>query len=144
MSRLFTFLEESDAESIRRSHRRRAKEIAVSMTKRTSLNKDAPVDSALSRRSMKDSAISNITSREAGPSLLPTAGGRTRSSASSIYRRLAEEDMVQVLMDLSLPRFTKLDSEDRAVAGNRELPGISGVSDGQIPKDYDVTLYDSG
>ena len=87
MSRLFTFLKESDAESIRRSHRSRAKEIAVSMSKRTLLSKDAPVDSTLSRRSVEDSAISKITGREAGPSLLPTAGGRTRSSASSIYRR---------------------------------------------------------
>ena len=34
MSKLFTFLKESDAESIRRSHRRRAKEIAVSMSKK--------------------------------------------------------------------------------------------------------------
>ena len=109
MSRLFTFLKESDAESIRRSHRRRANEIAVSMSKRTSLSKDAPVDSTLSRRSVEDSAISKITGREAGPSLLPTAGGRARSSASSIYRRSAEEDTVQALMDLSLPRFTKLD-----------------------------------
>ena len=52
MSRLFTFLKESDAESIRRSHRRRAKEIAVSMSKRTSANKDAPTDTTLSRRSV--------------------------------------------------------------------------------------------
>ena len=33
MSTLFTFLKESGAESIRRSHRRRAKEIAVSISK---------------------------------------------------------------------------------------------------------------
>ena len=79
------------------------------MSKRTSLGKDAPVDSTLSRRSVEDSAISKITGREADPSLIPTAGGRGRSSASSIYRRSAEEDAVQALMDLSLPRFTKLD-----------------------------------
>ena len=42
MSKLFTFLKESDSESIRRSHRRRAKEIAVSMSKQTSENKNAP------------------------------------------------------------------------------------------------------
>ena len=79
------------------------------MSKRTSLSKDAPADSTSSRRSVEHSAISKITGREAGPSLLPTAGGRERSSASSIYRRSAEEDTVQALMDLSLPRFTKLD-----------------------------------
>ena len=34
MSRLFAFLKEADAESIRRSHRCRAKEIAASMSKK--------------------------------------------------------------------------------------------------------------
>ena len=42
MSRLFAFLKESDAESIRRSHRRRAKEIAASMSKGTSSSKEVP------------------------------------------------------------------------------------------------------
>ena len=109
MSRLFTFLKESDAESIRRSHRRRAKEIAVSMSKRTSSSKESPANTTLSRRSVQRTAVSKITGREAGPSLIPTAGGRPRSSASSIYRWSAEEDTVQTLMDLSLPRFAMLD-----------------------------------
>ena len=172
MSRLFAFLEESDAETIRRSHRRRAKEIAVSMSKRTALSKDAPVDSTLSRWSMNGSAISKITSRETGPSLLPTAGGCAQSSASSIYRRSAEEDTVQALMDLSLPRFTKLDdgvipktnpwpvtenspaSPVSAMDGYRkdttspcmdldDISSCSSVSDAS-PHDFKVTLlYDS-
>ena len=91
------------------SHRRRAKEIAVSMSKRTSASKEAPADTTLSQRSVQCTAVSKITGREAGPSLIPTAGGRPRSSASSIYRRSAEEDTVQALMDLSLPRFATLD-----------------------------------
>ena len=105
MSKLFTFLKESDAESIRRSHRRRAKEIAVSMSKKTSESKDAPTDMTLSRRLVQRTVVSKITGRDAGPSLIPTAGGRPRSSASSIYRRSVEEDTVQALMDLSLPRL---------------------------------------
>ena len=109
MSRLFTFLKESDTESIRRSHRRQAKEIAASMSNRTSSSKEAPADTTLSRRSVQRTAVSKITGRETGPSLIPTAGGRPRLSASSIYHRSAEEDTVQALMDLSLPRFTKLD-----------------------------------
>ena len=109
MSRLFTFLKESDAESIRRSHRRWAKEIAASMSKRTSSSKETPANTTLSRRSVERTAISKKTGREAGPSLIATAGGRPRSSASSIYRRSAEEDTVQALMDLSLPRFAKRD-----------------------------------
>ena len=42
MSRLFAFLKESDAESIRRSHRRRAKEIAANVSKRNSSSKEVP------------------------------------------------------------------------------------------------------
>ena len=120
MSRLFTFLKESDALSIRRSHRRRAKEIAASMSKRTSSSKETPADTTLSRWSVERAAISKKTGREAGPSLIPTAGGRPRSSASSIYRRSAEEDTVQALMDLSLPRFAKLD--DRVIPKTEPWP----------------------
>ena len=110
MSRLFTFLNESDAESIRRRHRRQAKEIAASMSKRTSSSEEALADTTLSRRSVERTVISKKTGREAGPSLIPTVGGRPRSSASSIYRRRsAEEDTAQALMDLSLPRFAKRD-----------------------------------
>ena len=108
MSKLFTFLKESDSEAIRRSHRRRAKEIAVSMSKQSSENKNAPTDTTLSRRPVQRTVVSKITGRDAGLSLIPTAGGQPRSSASSMYRRSMEEDTVQALMDLSLPRFAKL------------------------------------
>ena len=47
--------------------------------------------------------------RESGPSLVPMAGSRPHVLERSIYSRSAEEDTVQALMDLSLPRFTKLD-----------------------------------
>ena len=170
MSRLFTFLKESDA--IRRSHRRRAKEIADSMSKKTSSSKEAPADTTSSRRSVQRTAVSKITGREAGPSLIPTAGGHPRSSASSIYHRSAEEDTVQALMDLSLPRFAKLDdgvipktepwpvtenspsSPASAQDGNRthtpspcmdldDISSDSSVGDAS-PHDFKVTrLYDS-
>ena len=82
MSRLFTFLKESDAESIRRRHRRQAKEIAASMSKRTSSNEEATADTTVSRRSVERTAISKRTGREAGPVsntdgklYLPSVGG---------------------------------------------------------------------
>ena len=109
MSRLFTFLKEADAESIRRSHRRRAKEIAASMSKRTSSIKEVPAATSSSRRSVQCTPVSKITGRESGPSLVPPAGSRQQVLAISIYHRSAEKDTVQALMDLSLPRFTKLD-----------------------------------
>ena len=108
MSKLFTFLKESDSESIRHSHRRWAKEIAISMSKKTSESKNAPTDTTMSGRSVQRTVVSKITGRDTGRSLIPTAGGRPRSSASSIYRRSVEEDTVQALMDLSLPRFSTL------------------------------------
>ena len=97
MPKLFTFLKESDSESIRRSHRRRAKEIAVSMTKQASDNKNAATETTLSRPAAQRTVVSKITGRDAG-----------RSSASSMYSRAREEDTVQALMDLSLPRFARL------------------------------------
>ena len=85
MSRLFAFLKEADAESIRRSHRRRAKEIAASMSKRTSSIKEAPAATSSSRRSVQGAPVSKITGRESGPSRIPTAGSRPQLLASSIY-----------------------------------------------------------
>ena len=108
MSRLFTFLKDSDAESIRRSHRRRAKEIATSMSKRTSSIREVPAATSSLQRSVQCAPVSMITGRESGPSLVATAGSRRHVLESSIYSRSAEKDTVQVLMDLSLPRFTKL------------------------------------
>ena len=99
MSRLFTFLKDSDADSIRRSHRRRAKEIATSMSKRTSSSREVPAATSSLQRSVQGTPVSTITGRESGPSLV---------LAKSIYSRSVEEDTVQALMDLSLPRFTKL------------------------------------
>ena len=156
MSRLFYFLKEADAESIRRSHRRRAKEIAASMSKGASSSKEVPAATASSRWSVQRTPVSKITAREAGPSLIPTA----------------EKDTVQELMDLSLPRFTKLDdrvipkskpwpvganspaSPTSAEDGNRtrtpspcmdldELSSDGSVTDAS-PRDFKVTLlYDS-
>ena len=88
MTRLFDFLKEADAESIRRSHRRRAKEIAASMSKGASSSKEVPAATTSSRRSVQRTPVSKIKGREAGPSLIPTAERRPQLSASSIYRRL--------------------------------------------------------
>ena len=120
MTRLFDFLKEADAESIRRSHRRRAKEIAASLSKGASSSKEVPAATTSSRRSVQRTPVSKITGREAGPSLIPPAERRPQLLASSIYRRSAEKDTVQALMDLSLPRFTKLD--DGVIPKTRPWP----------------------
>ena len=169
MTRLFDFLKEADAELIRRSHRRRAKEIAASMLKGASSSKEVSAATTSARRSVQRTPVSKITGREAGPSCIPTADGRPQLSASSIYRRSAEQVTVQAL---SLPRFTKLDdgmipktkpwpvaanlpaSRMSAEDGNRtrtpspcmDLDELS--TDGSVtevsPRDFKVTLlYDS-
>ena len=102
----------------------------------------------------------------------PVSNTDGRRAASSIYRRSTEEDTVQALMDLSLPRFTKLDdgvipktkpwpvtenspaSPASAEDGNRtrtpspcmdldDISSDSSVGDAS-PHDFKVTLlYDS-
>ena len=79
------------------------------MSKRTSSSKEVPAATTSSRRSVQRTPVSKITGRESGLSLIPMAGRHPRLLASSIYRWSAEKDTVQALMDLSLPRFTKLD-----------------------------------
>ena len=79
------------------------------MSEGASSSKEVPDTTTSSRWSVQRTPVSKIIGREAGPSLIPTAERRPKLLASSIYRRSAEKDTVQVLMDLSLPRSTKLD-----------------------------------
>ena len=120
MPKLFTFLKESDSESIHRSHRRWAKEIAVSMSKMASVNKNIETETMLSRPAAQRTVISKITGRDAGRSLIPSAGGQPGSSASYMNSRAREEDTIQALMDLSLPRFARL--EDGALPKSKLWP----------------------
>ena len=84
MSRLFAFLKEADAESIRRSHRRRAKEIAASMSKRTSSSKEVPAATTSSRRSVQRTPVSKITGREIGP-VSNTDGRKASAVVGKLY-----------------------------------------------------------
>ena len=86
-----------------------ATDAAQRMSKGAPSSKDVPTATTSSRRSVQRTPVSKITGQEAGPSLIPTADRRPQLLASSIYRRSAEKDTVQALMDLSLPRFSKLD-----------------------------------
>ena len=58
--------------------------------------------------------------RNAGQSLVPSAGGTTGSSGGCLNGRTREEDTVQALMDLSLPRFARL--EDGGLPNTRFWP----------------------
>ena len=172
MPRLFDFLQEADAESIRRSHRRRAKEIAASTSKGASTNKESQATTSSSRRMVQRTSAARIRGREQGTSLILVAERRQKTKMSSCYQRSAEKHTVQALMDLSLPRFTKLDdgvipktkpwqvtldsptSPTSVDGGNRtrspspcvDLDGLSSDDSGAYapPQDLKVTLlYDS-
>ena len=123
MPRLFEFLQEADAESIRRGHRRRAREIAASMSKGASTKKESQATISSSRRMVQHTSAPRIRGREQGTSLIPVAERRHRTTMSSCYQRSAEKDTVQALMDLSLPRFKKLD--DRVIPKTKPWPVAS-------------------
>ena len=61
-----------------------------------------------------------LTGRNAGQSLVPPAGGTTGSAVGPINGRSREEDTVQALMDLSLPRFARF--EDGGLPKTRLWP----------------------
>ena len=72
MARLFTLLKVSDAESICRSHRRRAKEISASMSESVSPNMEVPADT--------DSTYSGLEDNRPGNGPVSSTNGRRAST----------------------------------------------------------------
>ena len=120
MPKLFLFLRESDSETIRRDHRRRAKEIATGMTRQTSVTRNVVSETTMSGPAPQRTVVSKLTGRNAGKSLVPPTGGTTGSAVGPIQGRSREEDTVQALMDLSLPRFARF--EDGGLSKTRLWP----------------------
>ena len=120
MPKLFLFLRESDSETIRRDHRRRAKEIATDMTRQASVTRNVVSETITSGPAPQRTVVSKLTGRNAGKSLVPPAGGTAGSAVGPIQGRSREEDTVQALMDLSLPRFASF--EDGALSKTRLWP----------------------
>ena len=141
MSRLFTFLKEADAESIRRSHRRRAKEIAASMSKRTSSIKEVTtVGSMYTGLEDNRSGIGPVSS---------TAGRQSSASVGKLYlpsvgRERYSTGTDGLVIATVYETGRRSDSEDRAVAGNRKSAGISDVGGRRKPNTNAVTMYGSG
>ena len=113
MTNIFVFLKESDSEAIRRSHRRRARELAAGMSQPAS--QPASVTRNVMSRTIQSgpapqrTVVSNVMGQKTGTLLVTPAGGASGSSGISRNGRSREDDTVQALMDLSLPRFTRLD-----------------------------------
>ena len=89
MTRILTFLEESDAASLRSRHRRRAREIASQMSQTTPREAcGREMDSSRFRKSAPAAAV-------AATSVTPRVVRSLRSSPRAIH----------ALMDLPLPKF---------------------------------------
>ena len=120
MPKVFDFLKETDAESISRSHRRRAKEIAASMSQGVSASKKDQATNNLTRWTVQCTSAPRIRGQEQVPNVTPVAEMRQKTEMSAGHQRSVEEDAVQALMDLALPRFKK--SDDRATPKTRPWP----------------------
>ena len=109
MKNIFLFLKESDSEAIRRSHRRRARELAAEMSQPASVTRKVMSMTVRSGRAPQGTVVSNRMDKPEDTLLVRPAAGASGSSGIARYGRSREEDTVQALMDLSLPRFTRLE-----------------------------------
>ena len=109
MKNIFLFLKESDSEAIRRSHRRRARELAAEMSQPASVTRKVMSMTVRSGPAPQGTVVSNRMDKPEDTLLVRPAAGASGSSGTARYGRSREEDTVQALMDLSLPRFTRLE-----------------------------------
>ena len=120
MPNLFDFLKEVYAESIRRSHRRRAKEIAASMSHGVSASKKDQATNTSTRRTVQRTLAPRIRGQEEVPTVTPVAEMRQKTAMGAGHQWSVEEDTVQALMDLALPRLKK--SDDGATPKTKPWP----------------------
>ena len=109
MKNIFLFLKESDSEAIRRSHRRRARELAAGMSQPASVTRKVMSMTVRSGPAPQGTVVSNRMDKPEDTLLVRPAAGASGSSGIARYGRSREEETVQALMDLSLPRFTRLE-----------------------------------
>ena len=120
MKNIFLFLKESDSEAIRRSHRRRARELAAGMSQPASVTRKVMSTTVRSGPAPQGTVVSNRMDKPDDTLLVRPAAGASGSSGIARYGRSREEETVQALMDLSLPRFTRL--EDGRLPKNKLWP----------------------
>ena len=121
MTNLFLFLKESDSEAIRRSHRRRAKELAVGLSQTTPVPRSVVSETIRSGPAPQRTVVSRKKGANTDSLLVTSTGDVSRPSGLVRKNDVREEDTVRALMDLSLPRFTRL--EDGRLPKVRSWPG---------------------
>ena len=106
---IFKFLMESDSETIRRSHRRRARELAAEMSQPASVERKVMSMTVRSGSVRQGTVVSNRMNKTEDTLFERPTAGKSGSSGITQYDRSREADTVQALMDLSLPQFTRLE-----------------------------------
>ena len=109
MTNIFLFLKESDSEAIRRSHRRRARELAVGLSQQASVSRSVVSKIIQSGPAPQRTVVSRLGGKNTDTLLVTPTGGTSGSSGSARKCGPKEEDTVRALMDLSLPQFTRLE-----------------------------------
>ena len=100
MTRLHTFLEESDEASLRRRHRQCAKEIASRMSLSSTPSGDDKSPKVLSRPKVYRRLISRVQG-----SVKLLLAEHSSTGAGTVRSHRPEEEMIQALMELALPWF---------------------------------------
>ena len=111
MSKVFDFLRVMDVESIRCSHRRRAKELAASMSQGVSARKKEQATATATQRKIQRTSAPRLQGQEQVPTVTPVAEVRQKTAMSAGNLHYVEEETVQALMDLALTRFKKSDEQ---------------------------------
>ena len=75
MTNIFLFLKESDSEAIRRSHRRRARELAAGMSQPASVTRNVMSRTIQSGPAPQRTVVSNVMGHKTGTLLLYDSGG---------------------------------------------------------------------
>ena len=100
MRQMHTFLEESEAASLRRRHRRRAQDIAAWLSQASPRRKED--------KSMDVSSRPMVYRRSVSQARRPTASATAACSSTgegAFRSRHTEGDLIQALMDLAFPKF---------------------------------------
>ena len=125
MRRLHAFLDESDAASLRRRHRRCAQDLAAQMS-RTSLRDSEDRTADVSPRPKVTRMSVSRARRHPRP---VRRAGSSRTTVSVLPHR-SEANTIQALMDLPLPRFEGLGDGPRLVHRTWKVSTVSPASPG--------------
>ena len=111
MPKVFDFLRVTDVKSIRRSHRRRAKELAANMSQGVSATNKEQATTTSTRRKIQRISAPRVRGQEQVPTVTPVTEMRQKTAMGADHLQSVEEATAQALMDLALPRFKKSDEQ---------------------------------